>query len=335
MTNLGSIVSDFSRGRVLVIGDVMLDRYIRGDANRLSPEAPVPVIDVVEETNAPRGAGNVAANIASYGATCTLIGVIGEDYHGQILTEKLRDRHVQFLSVKDAYTTTTKVRVLGASEGKSSQAICRVDYGDHRVLGDEMKRLLLGAVSSANEEYDVIVISDYAKGTLPEDVLSCIIREHIRGKTMIVDPKPQHAGYYKGASIITPSIHEAIGMASALGKRYSQERLSDEARQKVVIEMGKELSMLLDARLLITQGAHGMTLCDADEAHHYPTKAREVYDVTGAGDSVVATIATALSVGASLQDAIHLANHAAGIVVGKSGTVSVSCDELLQSLQER
>lgn len=315
-------LSRLSMADVLVLGDVMLDRYAYGTVERISPEAPVPVLHLERIVAAPGGAANVARNGVALGARVTLIGVVGEDAEGAdlraVLTEStgLEAR----LIADPARPTTTKVRYVA-----DGQQVMRADRETNAPLQPTTEARVLEAFSDALDRAQVIIFSDYAKGTLGEQTLRVAIeRARARGKTVIVDPKSRDFARYRGATLITPNQHElqqAVGRACA-----------------TALEVEEAAHGLLDTglceTLLVTRGSQGMSVVRANgQAEHLPTSALQVFDVSGAGDTVVATLALALAVGADLIDAARLANIAAGIVVGKRGTATVSPGELLARLQ--
>ena len=307
---------DFSRARVLVAGDVMLDRYWFGDVNRISPEAPVPVVHVKRSEERPGGAANVARNITSLAGSCTLLSVVGNDEAARSLEGLLAAERVQASLHRDAeLSTTVKLRVIG-----HQQQLLRIDFErapSHEVLAaklDEYERLV--------DEADAVVLSDYGKGSL-ERVQEMIALARRHGKPVLVDPKGDEYARYRGATLLTPNRSEFREVAG----RWSDE--ADLARR--AHRLREELQ--LDA-LMVTRSEEGMSLFTASETHHEPTRAREVYDVSGAGDTVIAVLALMVAAGADLHAAMRVANHAAGIVVGKLGTATVHPDELAASLAE-
>ncbi len=309
-------VPDLTAAQVLVVGDVMLDRYWYGPAARISPEAPVPVVRVEYEEDRPGGAGNVALNVAALGGRVTLLALIGEDAAAQTLTRKLAAADVQcaFQQVANA-PTITKLRVLSRH-----QQLLRMDFEqgfdgfDTQAFQARFNQLL--------DTAQAVVLSDYGKGTLRE-VQTLIAAARQAGCAVVVDPKGCDFSPYRGASLVTPNLAEFEAVVGPC---------KDEA---TLVQRGLELcqSCAFDA-LLITRGEHGMSLLRSGEPElHLPAMARQVYDVTGAGDTVVATLAAALAVGESLPQAVALANLAAGIVVGKLGTATVGVAELQHSLR--
>jgi D-glycero-beta-D-manno-heptose-7-phosphate kinase len=296
--------------RVLVVGDVMLDRYWFGDVNRISPEAPVPVVHVSRTEDRLGGAANVARNIAALNAQAGLLCVVGTDEAGEQLVTLLRDSRVQAHLERDpSLPTTIKLRVLSRH-----QQLLRVDFESapaHEVLLAGLARF-----ESLLPEHDVVLLSDYAKGGLTH-VTKMIAAAHAMGKPVLVDPKGDDWERYRRATLITPNRAE---LQQVVGQWKSEEDLH--AR---VTRLREELEL---KALLLTRSEEGMTLFTDAGAAHESTRAREVYDVSGAGDTVIATLAAMLGAGASLVDAVSVANRAAGIVVGKLGTATVEFDEL-------
>lgn len=309
-------LTSLSSSNVLVLGDVMLDSYIAGNTQRISPEAPVPVVHVQDNYQRPGGAANVALNIASLGAKAILIGLIGDDETGKHLQDELLDRGVdsRLLSTTKA-KTINKLRIISRN-----QQLIRLDTEDGfaHVNHDE----LLAHAIAATEEVSAVILSDYNKGTL-RPILSDFL-EHCQQKNIpvLVDPKGSDFSIYRSATLLTPNMSEFEAVA---GKPTSEEDFEQRARDLMK-------SFNLDS-LLVTRSEKGMTLLQHD-AHpfHLAARVREVFDVTGAGDTVIATLATAIGANYSLHDATILANLAAGIVVGKMGTATVSLTELQTAL---
>jgi D-glycero-beta-D-manno-heptose-7-phosphate kinase len=304
---------DFSRARVLVAGDVMLDRYWFGDVHRISPEAPVPVVHVTRAEERPGGAANVARNITALDGRCTLLSVVGNDEAARILEGLLAaDRVKASLHRDPELSTTVKLRVVG-----QQQQLLRIDFErppSHEVLAaklDEYERLVDGA--------DAVVLSDYGKGALERvpDMIK-LARQH--GKPVLVDPKGEDYARYRGATLLTPNRAEFRQVAG----RWSDEADLTRRAQKL------RAALELDA-LIVTRSEEGMSLFTATESHHEPTQAREVYDVSGAGDTVIGVLALMVAAGTDLHSAMRVANHAAGIVVGKLGTAVASREELVAS----
>ncbi len=309
-----SALPDFTRARVLVVGDVMLDRYWFGDVNRISPEAPVPVVLVRRAEERPGGAANVARNIAALGGRVSLLSVIGDDEPGRALEALLAGSGVDVSLHRDAeLSTTVKLRVVG-----HQQQLLRIDF--ERAPSKEVLAEKLGEYEKLLDEADAGVLSDYGKGGLAHVTrMIGLAREH--GKPVLVDPKGAEYERYRGATVLTPNRSEFREVA---GRWTDEADLATRAR-KLREDLGLEA-------LMVTRSEEGMSLFTATETRHEPTRAREVYDVSGAGDTVIATLSLMVAAGASLASAMRVANHAAGIVVGKLGTAVVHREELLESL---
>ena len=298
------------RSRVLVVGDVMLDRYWFGDVERISPEAPVPVVRIERSEERPGGAANVARNAASLGAQTRLLCVVGDDEAGATLDRLLAASGVRAdLHCDPEISTTVKLRVISRQ-----QQLMRIDF--ERRPGREVLAAKLAAFEEALPETDVVILSDYAKGGLA-DIGQMIARARRAGKPVLVDPKGDDYQRYRGASLLTPNRSEFRQIA---GSWENDAQLAAKAQA-----LRKRLAL---GALLVTRSEEGMTLFDAQGTHHEPAQAREVFDVSGAGDTVIATIAVMLACGADLPAAIRVANRAAGVVVGKLGTAVVHPHEL-------
>lgn len=301
---------DFSPARVLVVGDVMLDRYWFGDVQRISPEAPVPVVHVTRVEQRPGGAANVARGVAALGAHARLLAVIGADEAGAALGDLLAQSGVHASLHRDAaLETTVKLRVIGRQ-----QQLIRLDFErapSHAALANK-----LADFESMLADADIVVLSDYAKGGLT-NAREMIALARARGIAVIVDPKGEDYEAYRGASLLTPNRGE---LRAIVGSWRSEEELQNKAQ--ALCER-----LALDA-LLVTRSEEGMTLFRSGQTLHVPARAREVFDVTGAGDTVVAALAAMQAAGASWEDAVLAANAAAGLVVGKLGTAIVTRAEL-------
>ena len=308
---------DFSRARVLVVGDVMLDRYWFGDVSRISPEAPVPVVHVKRTEERPGGAANVARNVSSLAGSATLLAVVGDDEAAGSLAKLLEGEHVKASLHRDPeLSTTVKLRVIG-----QQQQLLRIDF--ERPPSREALTAKLDEYERLVDAADAVVLSDYGKGGL-EHVQQMIAAARRHGKPVLVDPKGDDYSRYRGATVLTPNRSEFREVAG---------RWSDEADlAKRAQKLRKDLD--LDA-LIVTRSEEGMSLFTANESHHEPTVAREVFDVSGAGDTVIGVLALMMASGAGLHDAMRVANHAAGIVVGKLGTAVVHREELAASLGGR
>jgi len=296
--------------RVLVVGDAMLDRYWFGAVDRISPEAPVPVVRVNREEERLGGAANVALNAKTLGAQATLLTVVGQDEPARKLQQLLEQQGVKTLLGHDPQLyTIVKLRVIGRS-----QQLIRVDFEntpDHEVLAN-----MLGDFERALPEHDAVLFSDYGKGGL-EHIPRMIELARKAGKPVLVDPKGSDYSRYAGATVITPNRAE---LAQVIGNWSSEAQLHERAEA-----LRKELGL---TGLLLTRSEEGMSLFDAEGEARVPAQAREVFDVTGAGDTVIAALAAMLACGLTLRDALPIANRAGGIVVGKFGTASVSYEEL-------
>lgn len=310
-------IPDFSQAKILVVGDLMLDRYWHGPTSRISPEAPVPVVKIEESEERAGGAGNVALNIAALNGTPALVGLTGQDEPARILKQRLTHHGVdcQFVELENC-TTITKLRILSRH-----QQLIRLDFEDG--FHPDSCQSLLQAYQQQLEAYDVVLFSDYQKGTLRE-LPELITLARAQGKQIIIDPKGTDFSIYRGATLLTPNLSEFEAIA---GHCETDEQLVEKAEQ-----LRQQLE--LDA-LLITRSEKGMTLIRSGEpAVHLPTRAREVFDVTGAGDTVIATLAASVASGLSLVDATKLANLAASVVVGKVGTATVTVHELRTAMRQ-
>ena len=298
------------KARLLVVGDVMLDRYWFGDVDRISPEAPVPVVRVGRTEERLGGAANVARNIAAIGAGAGLLSVVGEDEAGGRIQELLKADGIDAQLHRDpGLATTIKLRVIGRQ-----QQLLRVDFETEP--GHDVLMSKLAAFEARLKSADLVILSDYGKGGL-KHIERMIAAARAAGKPVLVDPKGDDYSRYKGATLITPNRSEFREVA---GRWKSEDDLTELA-QKLRSDLG------LDA-LLITRSEEGMTLYREGERLHVPAVAREVYDVSGAGDTVIAILGVMLAAGASFAEAVQLANKAAGIVVGKLGTAVVHPEEL-------
>ncbi|MGQ5521937.1 D-glycero-beta-D-manno-heptose-7-phosphate kinase [Chitinimonas sp. PSY-7] len=299
-----------AQSRVLIVGDVMLDRYWFGDVERISPEAPVPVAKISRVEERAGGAANVARNIAAIGGQATLLSVVGDDEAGTALQSLLRQHNVATSLYRDAsITTTVKLRVIARQ-----QQLIRLDFEyspSHEVLSAK-----LDEYRTALATHDVVVLSDYGKGGLTH-VTSMIEAARKAGKPVLVDPKGEDYGRYAGATLLTPNRAE---LRQVTGRWADDAELSRKAQQ-----LRTELN--LDA-LLVTRSEEGMSLFDATGVTNQPTLAREVFDVSGAGDTVIATLAAMLAAGENLAQAMRWSNKAAGLVVGKLGTAVATSEEL-------
>ena len=296
--------------RVVVVGDVMLDRYWFGDVERISPEAPVPVVRIARAEERPGGAANVARNVTALGAGATLLSVTGDDEAGRLLERLMSDERVTTRFHRDAaLPTTVKLRVIGRQ-----QQLLRIDF--ETAPSNETLATKLAEFERLIVRGDVVILSDYGKGGLAH-VESMIAHARDRGCRVLVDPKGDEWDKYRGATLITPNRPE---LRAVIGRWRSEDDLGQRAQ-------ALRERLALDA-LLVTRSEEGMSLFTADGALSIPAQAREVFDVSGAGDTVIAVVGTLLAAGATLADAVHIANEAAGVVVGKLGTAVATPDEL-------
>lgn len=323
-----SLLEAAARARVLVIGDVMLDRFLWGRVSRISPEAPVPVVEYDHESCMPGGAANAARNLTVLGAGTTLFSVIGRDDPGRQLKQLLMDNGVDcrgLLGTKSRQTSI-KTRIIA-----SQQQVVRVDRETRGDLDGRLIQRLLSAIDGSLAGADAVIVGDYGKGVVSQELLDGLKKRcRARGVWLSVDPKPVHQLDLSGLSLITPNRKEAFELAGIDDDNRAADPLKDAALQRVV---GRLLEKLSPAVLLITLGEQGMLLCqNRQRVVHIPTVAREVFDVSGAGDTVIASFTLAVAAGASPLEAADFSNHAAGVVVGKVGTATVTPDELLASL---
>lgn len=319
------IISKFSDLRIVTLGDLMLDEFIWGEVRRVSPEAPVPVIEVKRETWHLGGAGNVVSNLLELGARAIPIGVVGADEAGKMLRDRFAERNARLdgIITDSSRPTTRKTRVV-AHSGRQNQQMIRADREDRSPVSNSIEVRVIAAFNQAISNADAVVISDYDKGLLTPRVLRTVIESaQSRARIVCLDPKIRNFAHYREVDVITPNQVEA--------ERASGVEIIDESSLIAAAQRIREL--IACKNVLITRGERGMSMLDADgEMTHIQTVAREVYDVTGAGDTVIAALALALASGARLDEAAIIANHAAGVVVGKVGTATVSRDELLAAL---
>ena len=315
------LTASFADRRILVLGDLMLDEFIWGRVRRISPEAPVPVVEVERQTLVLGGAGNVAANLVALGARPVPLGVAGADTNAERMRAAFRDLGISSdgLVVDPSRTTTLKTRIIA-----HNQQVVRADRESRAPISTAIEEAIIAHFIGALATVEAVVVSDYNKGLLTPRVLKATLaaaRE--RDLPVCLDPKMRSFASYQPVTVITPNHQEA---AEAAGLAIED--------QAGLIEAGRWLLGAIDCRaLLITRGEEGMALfTDGGEVTHIATVAREVYDVTGAGDTVIATLGLALAAGASFAEAAILANHAAGVVVGKVGTATVTRDELLATM---
>ena len=317
------IIQNFSQQNIVVLGDLMLDEFIWGEVRRISPEAPVPVVEVKRESWHLGGAGNVVSNLLALGAKASPIGLIGDDAAGRRLREAfaVRQATTEGLITDPTRPTTVKTRIVA-----HSQQMLRTDRENRNPISASNEDRIHAAFQQALATANAVIISDYDKGLLTPTLLqSTITATQAQGKPVCLDPKIKNFLHYRGVDVITPNQLEA--------ERAANLEILDEASLRQAAQRIREL--LACRNVLITRGEHGMSLLAADDTlTTIPTVAREVYDVTGAGDTVIATLTLALAAGAQLHEAALLANHAAGIVVGKVGTATLTQTELFDSLAD-
>lgn len=305
--------------RVLVVGDLMLDEYVWGDVRRISPEAPVPVVEITRRSHTPGGAANVAAGVVALGGRAAIVGVTGADASAERLRASVAERGIEAsgLLTDPSRPTSSKTRFIA-----HAQQVVRADEEDRSPLGETLAAALLGHVRARVAEVDCVVLSDYGKGVVTDRVAHGVIAAaRAAAIPVVVDPKGLRFDKYAGATLITPNDLELAHAAHA--------QIDSEAE---LVAVAERVAIACRASLLVTRGAAGMTLIGAGQHLHIPARARDVYDVTGAGDTVVAVLAAALGRGLELGDAVVLANAAAGVAVGKVGTVAVTADELAAAL---
>ncbi|MDI6801599.1 MAG: D-glycero-beta-D-manno-heptose-7-phosphate kinase [Thermodesulfovibrionales bacterium] len=321
-----NIVKSFASKKILIIGDLILDRYIYGNVNRISPEAPVPIVEVMNESFLLGGAVNVAHNIIALGGQASIAGLIGMDSAGMILKEIMQEKGINTEGlIEDKRPTTVKTRVIA-----HNQQVVRFDREDKKRLEGRSLINLLNYIKKAVASHDAVIISDYKKGVISSALIKSVLRYAKPANAFVaVDPKVGHFHFYKNVSLITPNIMEA--------SQGSGVEIKDE---KSLLKAGETLMRRLSCKsVLITRGEDGMSLFEKNTnkqvtVKHIPTAAKRVFDVTGAGDTVIAAITLAHAAGASLEEAAVIANHAAGIVVGEIGTAVVTPDVLLDSLKD-
>lgn len=317
------IVASMRDVTIVVLGDVMLDEFVWGDVTRISPEAPVPVVDIRRESVHLGGAANVLSNLTSLGAKACVIGVVGNDPAGDRLRTSVREasplQAEQHLVVDENRPSTVKTRIIA-----HSQLVVRADRELRTPVNGHTEERIIKTLKDAIQNADAFVVSDYDKGAVTPRILKEILPLAYEQVPVLIDPKLRNLSSYHPATLVTPNHHEALRMTNT-------EEDSDGGLHRAARLLRETLSC--DA-VLITRGDRGMILLEGDgEPVYVETAAREVYDVTGAGDTVIATLAAALASGSSILEAANLANHAAGIVVGKVGTATASAEELIASFQ--
>ncbi len=324
MKGLSPLLKKFARLRILVVGDVMLDHYIWGDATRISPEAPVPVVDIARDSWTAGGAANVALNLASLGARCTVAGFIGQDDAGARLTTILHSRKIDTLATPGSAPTIVKTRVL-----VQHQQLCRLDREApptaYHLSAARAEKLLAAAIADA----DAVILSDYAKGILTDEVVGRVTDlARAAGTFVALDPKPRRRLQFRDLDLITPNKREALQLAGIEPLPHTPFPAAEVCARLHELYATKHL--------VITLGEDGMLLSsDGQILKTIPTAAREVFDVSGAGDTSLAALVLALAAGAPLETAAQFANAAAGVVVGKLGTATVTPKELLAYVNRR
>jgi len=313
--NILNLLNNFKGKKIGVVGDLMLDTFVWGDVERISPEAPIPVVAIKEETFTPGGAGNVAVNIAALGGNVILAGFVGNDWAGKQLVHELKKNKINIDGVfKDGNKCTTeKTRVIARR-----QHILRIDKENIKFITTQQEKKVIDYITPRIKTWEGIIISDYAKGLITEKLVQELIYLARKYKKFVIgDTKSKNVTFYRDATVLTPNQKEAI---SITGK--------DD-----VVKAVRKIKKQLRCAILVTQGAHGMTLFDGSKVKRIHSTAKKVYDEAGAGDTVVAALSLSLASGASLEEAAIIANQTAGIVVGKIGVSSVPLNELLKDFQ--
>jgi D-beta-D-heptose 7-phosphate kinase/D-beta-D-heptose 1-phosphate adenosyltransferase len=327
--HIGRILAGVRRARIIVVGDVMLDHFVWGTVARISPEAPVPVVELERESFMPGGAANVARNLTSMGAPTELCGVVGRDQAGRQLKELLKEYHIDCAGVlaQEGRTTSVKTRIVA-----HKQQVVRLDRETREGLDSRLTLRLAALLRRRIAAAAAVIIGDYGKGMITQpllDEIKGLCRRH--GVWLSLDPKPVHHLDLSGLSLITPNRKEAFELAKIPDETRNENPLADANLMRVAERL---LNDLRPALLLVTLGDLGMLLCQrGQKPFHIPTVSQEVFDVSGAGDTVIAIFTLAIAAGASPLDAALLSNHAAGIVVGKLGTATVAPEELAASLR--
>jgi len=321
MEALTRIIKNFNKKKILIVGDVMVDKYLFGEVDRISPEAPVQVVKVNKETMLPGGAANLANNVVAMGGQAELVGTLGQDEPGKQLISILEKNKIGFSGIVFDHhkPTITKTRVLS-----HNQQLIRLDYENTQELEEEREKAIVKSFEMLATDVDIVVFSDYDKGTLTSSLIKNLISiAKDINKTIIADTKCRHHELYKGIDLITPNHREASKMTNIAG-----------STDQDIIGMGQKLCSEMQCSVLITRANEGMSLFDTTgKVMHYPTEAKEVFDVSGAGDTVVAAIALSVASGASYEEASIIANQAAAIEVSKLGTATVSQKELVRRFE--
>jgi D-beta-D-heptose 7-phosphate kinase/D-beta-D-heptose 1-phosphate adenosyltransferase len=311
------ILKNFKNQKVLVVGDLILDQYVRGNVSRISPEAPVPIVDVTDIDFSLGGAANVADNIVSLGGKATVTGVVGNDVPAETLKGLFHTKGINFIAVEDKRPTTVKTRVIA-----HSQQVVRFDQEDRQKISGRSLKRLINFMEELIPRHDAVIVSDYKKGAVTKDVMRAIIS--ISGKKFVaVDPKVGHFHLYKGVSLVTPNLKEA---SEGVGIKITDEKSLLRTGVKLIRKLGCKA-------VLLTRGKDGMSLFQDGMLIHIPTIAKEVYDVTGAGDTAIAAFVLAHAAGASMEESAIISNHSSGIVVEKVGTATTTQARLRQSIK--
>ena len=337
MIKLKKIINKFNRAKILVVGDLILDEYIRGSVERISPEAPVPVLWAKKRTFVPGGTANVANNIRSLGGQVTLLGVTGKDANSRILLGELRKRKINSrgIFIEPGRHTTVKTRILAGH-----QQVVRVDWEHTHPLPKELNSKIMKYIEKNIRLFDAVIVEDYGKGVINVALLGRLIQlAKAHGKIITVDPKEENFQYYRGVTSITPNRKELENAIRNLKIKDESNRFkinNDKLfADKDVDEASRQILKYLNLdSMLVTLGEQGMKLFQRGGSMAYiPTVAQEVFDVSGAGDTVIAAFTLALCAGASKLEAAHIANFSAGIVVGKLGTAVITSSELLERIK--
>ena len=312
------LIDAFKKRKILVIGDLILDRYIWGKVSRISPEAPVPVVDVVDDNFMLGGAANVANNIVSLGGRAAVLGITGSDGAGETLKRLIADSGAEPVLIEDSRPTSVKTRVIA-----HSQQVVRFDMENRDQLSGRQLKGMLALLDEQVPMADAIIVSDYKKGVVSVEMMRHLVKT-AKGKFIAVDPKVGHFHLYRGVSLITPNVLEA---SEGAGHPIKDERSLLKAGRSLLAKPGV-------SAVLITRGPDGMSLFTREAVKHIPTAAMKVFDVTGAGDTVIAAFTLAYAGGAGMAESAVIANHAAGIVVAQVGTATATAEALKKSLNE-
>ncbi len=337
MNNLRKIIQKFNKVKILVIGDLILDEYIWGSVERISPEAPVPVLWAKKRTFVPGGTANVANNIRSLGAQVSLLGVTGDDANSKILFTELKKRKIntQGIFIERKRHTTVKTRILAGH-----QQVVRVDWEHTHALPEDLNLRILRYIQKNIRSFDAVIIEDYGKGVINVELLGklvCLAKAH--KKIITVDPKEENFQFYRGVTSITPNRKELENAIRNLKIKDTHNRFKINTDRlftdKDIDSAARQITEYLNLdSILVTLGEQGMKLLERNgRLTHIPTQAQEVFDVSGAGDTVISSFTLALCAGASKLEAAHIANFAAGIVVGKLGTAVTNSRELLERIK--